>query len=92
LKDYFELPPAERFPNQLVPVAELLVSPNLEIRKEALDRFLKSDRVLRELVALKSYSKSDGMNRRQSATSPCTTFALRITATPPTTPLSERVN
>jgi hypothetical protein len=52
LENHLEPSSAERFPNQLVPVTKSLVSPNLEIRKEALDGFLKSDRMVGELVAL----------------------------------------
>jgi hypothetical protein len=52
LEDHLELSPAQCAPDQLISITKLLVSPNFEIRKEALDRFLESHLMLEEFVAL----------------------------------------
>ena len=52
LENDLESSSAERPAEQLVAVTILFVSPNLEIRKEALDRIVKSDTMLGKLGAL----------------------------------------
>jgi hypothetical protein len=52
MENHLELSPAQCFPNQLISITKFLVSPNFEIRKEALDRFLKGHLMLEEFVAL----------------------------------------
>ena len=52
LENDLESSSAERRAEQLVAVTILFVSPNLEIRKEALDGIVKSDSMLGKLGAL----------------------------------------
>ena len=52
LENDLEPSSAERPAEQLVTVTILFVSPNLEIRKEALDGIVKSDSMLGKLGAL----------------------------------------
>jgi hypothetical protein len=41
-----------RVSEKLIAITKLLVSPDFEVRKEALDHFLESDLMLEDLVAL----------------------------------------
>jgi hypothetical protein len=51
LENNLEPSSAERRTDQLVTVAILLISSNLEIRKEALDGFVEPDSMLEKLIA-----------------------------------------
>jgi len=51
-EDHFELSSAQSFPDELIAITKSLVSAKFEIRKKALARFLETDPMLKELVAL----------------------------------------
>jgi hypothetical protein len=52
LKDNLEFSPAESPSDELIPIFELLVSADLEIRKETFNSFIESDVMSREFVVL----------------------------------------